>query len=331
MARDPTSFADATAITQKSSHTYSADFPEQWCIGSVPHGGFITSCFLRVAALHFSTTLKKQNQPNTITLHLEFLRRTEVGAATFTVQEKKLGRQTSTVHITLSQEIGGGRREEVVGYITQSNLAKENGPSFSTNWSLHPAPAAAVPSRFLSGIEDPNWRELTHRPFAHFRKAMNRVQFMVPKDGQGVRSAVDNWMCLTNGENWTNESVGFVADMFMQLLECHKEEEEGGVEWKDVGAEQQDKRRKNASFWYPTVLLNLDVKKSLPAEGAKWLFSRVRAKQIKNGRYDLEVVILDDVGDIVALSHHVVLALDASRNLAKRNRDSGSNDGKTKL
>lgn len=211
---DPDSFAQATAITQQSSHIYTAHFPQEWCIGSVPHGGFVTSCFMRVASLHFDTTLKKQNQPNTTTLHLEFLRRTEVGTAKFTVKDMKLGRQMSSIHIALSQEVDGHHREEVVGYINRSNIANEKGPSFTTRWALDPPTAPAQPSLFGTESGDPNWRELAHRPFADFRKAIQRVRIFLPRKGQPAFSASDNWMCLTNGENFTNESVGFVADMF---------------------------------------------------------------------------------------------------------------------
>jgi len=86
----------------------------------------------------------------------------------------------------------------------------------------------------------------------------------------------------------------------------------------------------SARFWYPTVCLSLDVKKPLPSEGVQWLFSRVRAKQIKNGRMDLEVVILDEEGDLVALSHHIALILGAERNMAK-NENKGQHEHKGKL
>lgn len=72
------------------------------------------------------------------------------------------------------------------------------------------------------------------------------------------------------------------------------------------------------AYWYPTLLLNLEVKKALPEEGVEWLFLRVRAKQIKNGRMDLEVIVLDGDGDLVLLSHHVCFILGAERNLAAR-------------
>lgn len=311
------SFAEATAVQQDTSHTYTvAHFPLDWCIGSVPHGGFITSCFMRVAALHFATTLAAQQQPHAITLHLEFLRRTEVGPGQFVVRDVKLGRQTSTLHVTLSQRIGGRAREEVVGYITHSNIAREAGPSYATRWALEPAPPPARPGRFLEDA-DPEWRALTHRPFASFRRAMDRVRFMIPRRGQRVHGAIDEWLSFSNGERFTNESLGFVSDMFLQVIESHLEVA-AGHDWASSGTEDQATRRADARYWYPTVLLNLDVKKALPAEGVEWLFVRVRAKMIKNGRYDLEIVLLDEEGDLVALSHHVCLVLDASRNLAAR-------------
>jgi len=71
-------------------------------------------------------------------------------------------------------------------------------------------------------------------------------------------------------------------------------------------------------FWYPTILLNLDIKKPLPDEGVEWLFARVDTKEIKNGRMDIEVVILDEGGELVALSHHVALAVGAERNVQVR-------------
>jgi hypothetical protein len=93
-----------------------------------------------------------------------------------------------------------------------------------------------------------------------------------------------------------------VADMWPLPLEA-------------LAGQQEGKVRK---FWYPTVVLNLDIKKALPEEGVEWLFARVETKQIRNGRMDLDVVILDDEGQIVALSHHVALAVSVERNVAER-------------
>jgi hypothetical protein len=42
---------------------------------------------------------------------------------------------------------------------------------------------------------------------------------------------------------------------------------------------------------------------------SKWLFMRMRAHEIKNGRFDTEVTVVDESGDLVCLSRHVSLIL----------------------
>lgn len=121
------------------------------------------------------------------------------------------------------------------------------------------------------------------------------------------------------GGKWTNESLGFIADMWPQIVETYITEDQ------PLPREQVDKE---ARYWYPTVLLNLEVKKVLPAEGVDWLFVRVRAKVIKNGRMDLEVVIMDEGMEIVALSNHVTLIYGVDRNVGGRKKKEKSEQSK---
>ncbi len=153
------SWAEASKVKQLDSHTYQVILRDDWCIGSgtpsspppaklthpVPHGGYVASCFLAVASAHLSTTLRAQRQPHTMALHLEFPRRTETGPATFAVKDVKLGRQTSTLHITLSQH----GRDEVLGYLTQADLDAEAGVTFPTGWALEPPPRVMRDGRAL--------------------------------------------------------------------------------------------------------------------------------------------------------------------------------------
>lgn len=251
---------------------------------------------MEVVRTHFSTSLAKQNQPHTIALHVEFLRRTQAGLANFKVDDVKLGRQTSVVHVSMEQD----GRQEIIAYVTNSNIEKEEGFSFDTEYKLSPP----VPTVDLSKLEqdaDANWKRQGKMPFSNFRKASNRVFFHFPRNGQATKRFADEWLCFSDGSNFNDSSVGFVADMFPQIIESFRDKSQG-------------------PFWYPTLLLNLDVKKSLPPGGVKWLQVRVEMKKIKNGRMDLEVFIHDAEGDLVALSHHVGFILDASRNTAERTK-----------
>lgn len=251
---------------------------------------------MEVVKTHFSTTLAKQNQPHTLSMHVEFLRRTESGPATFKVDNIKLGRQTSTVHVHLSQ----GGRDEVVAYVTNTNIDKEEGLTFDTQYTMTPPPPPVDLAK-LEKNEDPNWDMEGQVPFHKFRKASQKLIWCFPKHGHVKRSIADEWICFRDGQNFTQTSLGFAADMFPQIVEF----------WRD---------KSSGPFWYPTLLLNLDVKKALPEEGVKWLQVRVETKQIKNGRMDLEVHVYDAGGDLVALSHHVTFVLSAERNMAARSK-----------
>ncbi|KAI0509277.1 thioesterase-like superfamily-domain-containing protein [Xylaria bambusicola] len=305
-------FAEATAVKATGPHAYEAHFPSEWCIGSVTHGGVVTATLLRVASAHFSTTLAKQNQPHTITLHAEFLRRTHAGSATFAVRDMKLGQQTSTIHISLTQD----GREEVVAYLTNTNMDTEAGLTLRTGWSPDP-PLPSPPVNFTKLAtqgEDENWVVLKNLPHPKLRKAVNRVRMHVPRGGQARPNLVDEWIRLESGERFTSEGLGFVSDMWPQLIE-------GLVKQQETGGKEPPKQKDGDSqpwLWFPTLTLNLDIKKTLPPEGVEWLHVRVQTKHIKNGRYDYEVVVFDQSGDIVALSHHVAMVLDGTRNTAKR-------------
>ena len=56
------------------------------------------------------------------------------------------------------------------------------------------------------------------------------------------------------------------------------------------------------------------MKRRLPAGGADLLFVRVRAREVRNGRMDLEISIHDVEGHLVALAKQVVMVIDAQRN-----------------
>lgn len=338
------SFAEATSIKAIDSRTYSAHLHDSWTIGTVPHGGIVASTVLAAVKLHFQTTLASYNQPHTITLNLEFLRRTSTGPAIISIQNVKLGRRTSTVHVVLTQtsglsDVSATPTTCVVGYLTQSNLSTEEGISVPTQWALSPPPPPLSSTDALLRGDDPHWVMQKENPYPKFRKVANQVRFWLPREGQVAKATVDQWFCFSKpGERFTQESLGFVSDMFPQIVETIFPVAEVGESLGRKTTTQGDTapftasdkvsltepKGKVAAFWYPTVLLNLDIKKALPPEGVEILFVRARAKQIKNGRMDLEVTVLDREGDLVALSTQVSLILGSERNLRRSGGEGGS-------
>ncbi|PGH00834.1 hypothetical protein AJ79_08085 [Helicocarpus griseus UAMH5409] len=346
MAPPAQTFEDAIAVTPLSSHTYAANLWLEWCIGSVPHGGYVTSLFLHTATTHLQNThpTLHSGHPHPITLHLTFLRRTAAGPATFTVADTKLGSRTSTLHITLSQhDPDGAVRDEVAGYITVSNLDAEEGPSLRTGYEMHPRPQSVDLTR-LGGEGYGDWQRF-HIAFSAMRKASQHVEFYTPvRTGERAKAGlVEQWVRFApygKRGRWTDVTLGYLADMFPMMLETFDERPWGDGDMKkgavagsgsgEVGVREKSGNQM-ATYWYPTVLLNIDFKKKLPAEGVEWLYSRVQTKVLRNGRMDLDIVLMDEKGEVVALSNHVALIVSAQRNISPRKGNgNGNGNGKGK-
>jgi acyl-CoA thioesterase FadM len=54
--------------------------------------------------------------------------------------------------------------------------------------------------------------------------------------------------------------------------------------------------------------LTTEIKK-VP-KGAKWLFMRTRVNVIKNGRFDMEVHLVDESGELVAICKHAAVVVE---------------------
>ncbi|RMD43924.1 hypothetical protein DV735_g1191, partial [Chaetothyriales sp. CBS 134920] len=359
----PLTFADVLPVTQLSSHEYQITLDGAWTIGTgtylpaqpsftlsplfqaLPNGGYTTSAFLICARTHMQLTHPSRSCADPINVHLEFMRRTAVGPATFRVRDVKIGSRISNLHLTLYQDYynqgaspagessSESRTPVVEGYITLSNIATEAGLSLDTSYTPLPPPLPADLERLGSAEgEDDNYMLRRTEAYPSFRAATLCLKMYLVKPDRWPESYPlsinDQWSRFTpwtREGRWTNDGLGFVVDMFPQVVEKYI----NPIVERASLLEKDDEKLKailkkhagNAKYWYPTMTLNLDVKKVLPAEGVDWLFTRTKAKTIKNGRLDLDIEVWDDQGDLVATSHHSSLIVDTSRNTARRSKD----------
>ncbi|KAJ5782795.1 hypothetical protein N7457_004569 [Penicillium paradoxum] len=329
------SFEEAIKVTPQGQNKYSAYLRPEWCIGTVPHGGYTTAVIYKLALTHFAHAHPNQykSPASPISLQLSFLRRTASGPATFEVEDVKLGARTSTVHIRLlqpSEKRPGQVDTMLAGYVTVSPPDAEVGISAKTGWKPYPAPAPgsrADGSVDLAGLgrtgADGAWVKLA-APFLEFRKAAGQLELYGPGAGEAQQKrsgqmGIEQWARFrpdgdTNGR-WTDAAVAYLIDMFPMALDGFD------AMSATAAAKEGGSAAQKAKFWYPTVTLNVDMKKHLPAEGVEWLYSRIVTKVVRDGRTDLEVTILDEAGDVIALSTQVGLVVSASRNIGTRKLD----------
>lgn len=165
--------------------------------------------------------------------------------------------------------------------------------------------------------------------------SLGNWNFYLPREGPLAPAVLDMWIRFASGEPITQAALPYVVDSFPYNLhtflaapELRKlliepppkptEDAEGARAAKEI--REQDKQR--ATIWLPTVVMNLEAKRPLPDEGVEWLAVRVTSKQIKDGRFDLDVLVGDVDGTIVALSHHVAMILSIERNTGKKQSSS---------
>ncbi|KKK14882.1 hypothetical protein ARAM_002840 [Aspergillus rambellii] len=338
-------FEKAIHVTPIDSQTYSAHLDANWCIGQVPHGGYTASILYRAAAIHFKNHhgARVKSTPEPIGLQISYLRRTAIGPALITVQDMKIGARISTVHVTLSQRPDGavasdridkkdGVEVKVVAYLTISPPETEMGPACKGSWGLEPAPIfGSLPDgsvdlqALAKNGEDGQWARY---PRVTQSAAPKNLEIYGPRRpspstlASRTKQVVEQWARFTPGgteARWSNEALLFLIDMFpaaldrmaaMELSRMQKMQELQGKAPESVATK--------GLFWYPTVTMNIDLKTKIPSEGVEWLYSRIVTRSLRGSRADLEVVILDQKGELVATSSQVALVVDASRNYKGR-------------
>ncbi|KAK0668044.1 thioesterase-like superfamily-domain-containing protein [Cercophora samala] len=312
-------FSQATKVERLDSHTYKVNLIDSYCIGTVPNGGYSASCLLEAARLH----LTSKHQKDAMTSHFQFLNRTEVGPAIIAISDVKPGRQFSMLHLSLYQRglldrapwiTIGTSRIEITAYLTMTDLSKEQGLTLPTIWSLSSKTAAPDFPLLKTKKQDDHWREIdlgSSGAFGTYARVLDNCHFYFPKRGQEHQSVIDLWMRFKiPSEGFTNSSLGLVSDAFPYVVEAFRP---------PPGSKTNKPFKADEMFWYPTIVMSLELKRSLPeGTGIEWLRLRMQSKEIRNGRLDLEVVITSEKGELIGVSNQVNLILGSERNTGGR-------------
>ncbi|CEI38436.1 hypothetical protein FVEN_g12139 [Fusarium venenatum] len=313
-----TPFRAATGVTQLENDFWSANLYKDYCVGAVPNGGYVASVMYQAVQSHVRNLGLRQE---IISAQLQYVNRTQIGEATIAIEKVKSGRATSTFHATLLQGHDSPKskaRKCVFGYYV-CLAPTADGLTLTTDWKLLPPAPPIDLERAAKGL-DPNWSleasriQISHLATLGFVRAVEGAFESYYRRQPARKGLEDSWIRLTSGERFTNNTLSLVVDAKPYVVEGwrplpdSKSREAGAVPFS-----------RNDPFWYPTLVMNLDIKKVLPQEGVEWLFIRTEARKIEQGRLDLQVTILDQEGDLVALASHINLVLSASRNLGAKN------------
>ncbi|KAI2613922.1 thioesterase family protein [Hypoxylon fragiforme] len=316
---------DQINLKQTSSHTYTISFHKDWTIGRVLHGGCVAAALHHAAATHIATEpkLAAKNQPDILTLHLEFLRPCDARESTIAIRDLKVGERTSTLQLELWQ----GEKMKVVALATSINMDRSNGPTHPTAWALHPPPKP-VPD--FAAV-------LAHRPDEHWLPAhfagdvipfTRRMLVLDPRDGFPVDGICDAWATFLGDERMDATYLALMTDYIPSMSDTllrnggfydaranFAKVDEWAMEHPGVPAELTNflKDAAKLTIFNNTVTLDIEFKRRLPEEGLQWVFTRLASRMMEDGRLDAEVTLCDEKMDLVCVARQVILVLDAKR------------------
>ncbi|KAH8693566.1 thioesterase-like superfamily-domain-containing protein [Talaromyces proteolyticus] len=289
-----TSFADAARVTPivGTDNQFEATVPWDWCGQLHAHGGFTVSLIFATTRSYFLAKYPSTPQPDPINSQVHFVQPAPRGRVVLTVTELSHARRYSTVEVKLHDPQG---KLCTAATVIQGNLATEKGPSI------------AVPPTSLSRDELPH-RERDCDQFVH-PPLITKIMPVSTKMGVLRRKGAETQFLSRSGKlnvkemwmRWNDPnqkldviSLGSVCDTLLPAP----------LNFDPTMADA-------SKYLFPTLCMSVEVKKD--PGNAEWLFLEVITHKIHNGRFDSDVRVLDENGDLVALSKHVSAIADVKR------------------
>lgn len=275
-------FDEATLVRPHDSiaSTYTAELLQGWCIGQVPHGGYLISVLLRAMIMHSQIEHKDLGQTDPIQLHVAFIIKAQTGPARITVSEVKIGRGYSNYKLTLQQQDGDRWLNLIHATGIMGTFSKETGPSMTTT-------SRVIPEQNDCVEQFPTYTE--------FRKVANNFQYWEPKSHTDPATE-EQWLGFKDGRPMDVLAIGLISDLMTPLPLRVLPNERG---------------------WYPTLTLDLQFNKA-PKEGGMFTYLEVESESIHGGRFDITTRCYDEDKSLILKSQHVALMVSAARNLSKR-------------
>lgn len=280
-------FDEAICVTPASeAGTYDARLLQEWCIGQVPHGGYLVAVLLNALKLHSKAQHGKLGQLDPIQLSVAFVIKAQVGIARVVVKDLKIGRTYSNYQLALQQREDNGSWITLIhAFGILGTYEKESGPVVVTT----PRP---LPLR-EECIEYP-------APYPEFRRVGNNFLYWVPVTHTNPATE-KQWLTFKPLGNASQRpmddlAMGLISDLMTPLPLRVCPDERG---------------------WYPTLSLDLQFKKA-PKLGGLFTYLEVESESILNGRFDITTRCYDENKDLIVISRHAAMMVSAARNTSKR-------------
>ncbi|KAF2794882.1 hypothetical protein K505DRAFT_407292 [Melanomma pulvis-pyrius CBS 109.77] len=321
------------------------DLPDSICYGSVSVGGFIACAMAKHVVSHAAQQLKTKDQTEVRSAHVQFFRPIipAKGPIIMRLQELNLGRAWSTFRVDAFQ--GDTSKLAASTNIIIANFAMPGTTVDTAWRLSPPPRTVNLRKLEMHDDPDWTCYHTAFHPDGFRRayaSVKNYIPKQRPHNITFIEQWITpGWDCTPLGSKdssvsdarWTNELIQFAADLNLPIQENFVQPHLGMIPVGSIAATlnfaaTQEKARKAGTLnWrelpddgslpedgskffkhslvHATLTMSTEIKKRLPDGGVRWLYLRTEAKSIQNGRMDLQVLLLDEGMDLVAISHQV--------------------------
>ncbi|KAL4972556.1 thioesterase-like superfamily-domain-containing protein [Aspergillus desertorum] len=294
--RSNPSLLEATSVLSLedgSPDRFIAKISPDWCTQHSVLGGYLTALMLSAAHKFInSDTEAVVKCPDPIHIFVQFLRKVRPGQISVSCKTLFATSRLCVVKVDLklSREIEPGHGEThespaCIAIATFTNFDKEKGPTQdpipSKPLGTHPLPSREIE---CVTIDD---------PVVDATPVTRKLHWVAPRSADGLWGhrlgghQREVWLSFRDGSLISDIlHLALLADMPLQPPATH-----------------------TAGFYsrhaLSTLCLSVEFKKR-PGPSTKWVLVRSNSQRVLDGRYDMNVQILDEDGEILALSNHVV-------------------------
>ncbi|KAE8356624.1 thioesterase-like superfamily-domain-containing protein [Aspergillus coremiiformis] len=272
------------ALQKGTRDQFVTSISPEWCTQHSVLGGYLNALILSAAQKFNGLELGEGRFPDPIHVFVQFLHRVPPGQVVATCKHLRVSSRQCVVRVEVARTATAGksRTHATVGIVTYADISTENG------LTQHGPSAFAVPlpNRDTECVKIDD-------PVVDSTPVTSKLNWVSPKSTSGLWGHRvgghhrEVWVSFRDGSKISGLlHLAMLSDMPLQPAATHQ----AGF---------------YAKYALSTLCMTVEFKKR-PGPSTQWVMIRSDSHVVSNGRYDINVQIHDEEGDILALSNHVV-------------------------
>jgi acyl-coenzyme A thioesterase PaaI-like protein len=278
--------ASAVSQDEENPHRFLASISQEWTTQHSVLGGFLHALMLSAAKKFIVTELGDGRFPDPVHAFVQFLSMVPPGPVSITCRLLRVSARQCVVNVELVRSPNAlWKKPELpatVGIFTYGDLSKERGLSQASD----PALRIPVPPRETQCVTIDD-------PVVDSTPVTRKLQWVAPRSANGLWGHRlgghhrEVWLSFRDGsEIFDFLHLALLSDMPLQPAATHQ-----------PGFYNH--------YALSTLCISVEFKRR-PDPSTQWVMIRSNSHMVSNGRYDVNLQILAENGDILALSNHVL-------------------------